>query len=373
MRAYNIIIFSLIFLGSWELGARSEKSALGRFARSDSSYEYRRRVPTNPDTNINQDDDQDDDLEEQSELEELQDKGGLIIKGFPEGCAYATMNEPLPGHFLGFGRISFMGSSWAFEYMRQTRPGPFQIAEVAQNLGLIGQNPEQNISVDLMSRTSGESFVVAQLLDRSDLGLGPIVTCISPVFRGRLRPGRPIVYGKDYWTEYDRFIDYRRDPLRRNRWNKWQNRWREDGSQDWRRAWRERKDQRDKHSRPILRPRPRPNPDENTRPKPPIVRAQPKADKNTQPTQVLRPRPKPEPDNNTKPRPVLRPWPKPDDKNIKPVPTLRPPPTPEIDKKKQPAPELKPGPGLDRDQVNRRAPKINRGQKVELDNTNQEF
>lgn len=262
MRSYNLIIFSLIFLSAWDLSARRQKSALGRFAGGDSSYDYGRKMPTKVVTDNDLEDDLDDDSEEQSELEELQDRGGLIIKGFPEGCAYATMNEPLPGHFLAFGRISFMGSSWAFEYMIQNRPGPFRIAEVAPNLGLIGQNPEQNMSVDLMSRTSRESFVVAQLLDRSDLGLAPIVTCVSPVFRGVLRPGRPVVFGQDYWTEYDRFIDYRRDPWRRNRWNKWQERWREDGSQDWKRTWRERRNHRDKRPRPpVLRPRPKPQPD----------------------------------------------------------------------------------------------------------------
>lgn len=325
MRAYNILIFSLIGLGAWELSGQRDRSALGRFAQGDSSYEYRRRVPTNLNSQKDHGDDLDDDSEEESELEELQNKGGLIIKGFPEGCAYATMNEPLPGQFLAFGRISFMGSSWAFEYMTQTRSGPFQIAEVAQNLGLIGQDPEQNLSVDLMARTSRENFVVAQLLDRSDLGLGPIVTCISPVFRGRLRPGRPVIFGQDYWTQYDRFIEYRRDPLRRNRWHRWQNRWREDGSQDWKRTWREKREHRDKHPRPLSRPRPNQQLDQNPKSKPP------KPDKNKSPESILK-------------------------------------------QSSTPATsELRPRTGLDGDRKNRRIPKINKSQKIELEDTSQDI
>ena len=153
---------------------------MGRFAKTDSNYDYSRgskaksRQASRP-----------------TELQEVQDKGGLLLRGFPQGCAYATMNEPLPDHFLGFGRMNYVGSSWVFEYKRQAQAAPLERAEVALNLGLMGQDPEGSVSVEILTRTPRDDYIVAQLLDRSDLNLPPIVTCISPVFRGRLCPTSP--------------------------------------------------------------------------------------------------------------------------------------------------------------------------------------
>ena len=360
MRAYYIIIIYLIFLVSGESAART-RSALGRFAQTDSSYDYNRQQAPRIHINI-------DDNEPLEEPDQDFDRAGLIINGFPEGCAYATMDQALPGHFLGFGRINFMGSSWAFEYTTQTRAGAFQIAEVAPNLGRMGQNPEQNLSVDLMARTPGENYVVAQLLDRSDLGLGPIVTCISPVFRGRIIVGQPIVFGRDYWSDYNRFLAYRKDSIRWRHWLQWQRKWREDSAWDWRRSWRERKKypkpkpKPDKNTkpvvrprpkpdnnttRPIVRPRPRPEPDDTTRP---IVRPRPRPEPDNTTRPIVRPRPRPEPDNTTRPTVRPRPRPKPDNNN---GPVVRPRPRPELDDdsepvRPQPKPERRARPGIKR-------------------------
>lgn len=175
-----------------------------------------------------------------------------LIQGFPEGCAFATLNQALPYHILGYGRIRWMGAGWAFQYLDQNVPGPFSIAAVADNLGMMGQNPEQNISMDLLARTPGDKYVVAQILDRSEMGLGPIVTCISPAFFGEIIPYRPIVFGQDYWSEYRRFRDYRWDDSRRRRWERWKYRW-NDRIVDWRRKWREKRE----HDRDRDRDRPR--------------------------------------------------------------------------------------------------------------------
>lgn len=230
MKTFNIIIICLALLWASLSDARRDPKALGRFSQDDSSYDYRRReMPQNS---------------PEDELSEMQDKGGLIIKGFPEGCAYASIDEALPDHILGFGRIDFMGSSFVFQYRDRSRPGPFSTAEVATNIGLMGQNPEQNTSLDLMSRTAQDRFVVAQLLDRSELGLAPIVTCISPIFRGTISPDRPIMFGQDYWSEYERFRDYRKEIYRSDRWKRWKHRWMQDEEYNWRKV---------RH--PVFRPR----------------------------------------------------------------------------------------------------------------------
>jgi len=336
VKAYNIIIIFLIFLGTLESHAREIKSKLGRFAQGDSSYDYTssRSGSVSPDI-ISEEDADLADLTDLPDSPDIQDVGGLIIKGFPEGCAYATLSEPLPNHILGYGRIDFMGSSFAFQYLDLSRRGAFQVAEVAQNLGLIGQNPEQNLSIDLMARTAQDRFVVAQLLDRSEFGLAPIVTCISPVFFGTLTPGREIIFGRDYWTNYDRFQHYRHDSRRYERYKRWKNRWQHEEDFDWRKHWRDKNWHKDSDKRPrppVLRPRPKPAPEQTTRPK---LRPRPKPvpDQTTKP--VLRPRPKPEPDQTTKPE--LTPRPKPEPGQIK-KPVLRPRPKPEPDQTPKPKP-----------------------------------
>jgi len=177
-----------------------------------------------------------------------------MIQGFPEGCAFATVNEALPYHVLGYGRIRLMEAGWSFQYMDQSVPGPFSIAAVADNLGLMGQDPEQNIILDLIARTPEDKYVVAQILDRSEMGLGPIVTCISPAFSGTIYSNRPIVFGQDYWLEYRKYRDYQWDNARKRRWDKLRNRW-NDKVFDWRRHGKAKRNERDRdrdHGRPKL-------------------------------------------------------------------------------------------------------------------------
>jgi hypothetical protein len=143
-----------------------------------------------------------------------------LVEDFPEGCAWATMKDPLPYSFLGYGRIEYVADEYIFRYINNTN-NRFSIASVADNVGLIGQEPEQNLSRSLLALTSKKSYVVAQILDRSSLGLEPIVTCISPIFHGQLYEGRPIVFADDYWRVYNRFEHSFWNEYRRKRFQKW--------------------------------------------------------------------------------------------------------------------------------------------------------
>jgi hypothetical protein len=267
-----------------------------------------------------------------------------FVDGFPEGCAFATLGQSLPNSYLGYGRIQWMGSSFAFQYIDQSSPGPFAIAEIADNLGLVGQSPEQVTSIDLMN-TPRDNFVVAQILDRSYLGLAPIVVCISPVFVGHVRAYQPIDFGDDYWYAYRR---YRFDDWGENRWRRW-DRWRNDWRGRWKGRWRDKwqdtrekahlswKDRRhwdrdrdrdwdtDKRlnkRRPHLKPRPKPLP---IRPGEGDSGIRPRPERPVRPTPDLRP------ERPVKPTPDLRP-----EKPVRPAPEIKP------LRPIRPAPEIKP-------------------------------
>lgn len=167
-----------------------------------------------------------------------------FVPDFPQGCAFATLGQSLPNTYLGYGRIEWMGSSFAFQYIDPNVPGPFALAEVADNVGLIGQYPGQVSSVDLMD-TPRDNYVVAQILDRSSINLNPIVVCISPVFTGRVRSYMTfdnLPFGDDYFYSYRRFRYDDWDNRRWKDWERWERSWRRNWKGRWDDRWKERRE-----------------------------------------------------------------------------------------------------------------------------------
>lgn len=144
-----------------------------------------------------------------------------FIEGFPEGCAFASIQAPLPDHQLRFGRVRWEGGYWIFFYVDENMPGPLLMAPVAQNLGMIGLDPGLYFSVDLRAITPYDNFVIAQVLNRDIIGQPPIVTCVSRVFTGTIRPYRPIPYGPDYYQEVERYRNVGWDDYKSERFRTW--------------------------------------------------------------------------------------------------------------------------------------------------------
>jgi hypothetical protein len=209
MKKYVFFIF--LSTAGLTLSARQVgKAALGRFSGADASYDYESAKVKKEQAAL--------------KLQAGQENRGKNILGFPEGCAYASIYEPLPDSYLAFGRIDFMGSSWTFQYIDPKAGGPFVTADIAENVGTIGQDPEKN-TVPSLVRTPQDRFIVAQIFDRSYLGLNPIVTCLSQAFKGNLVPGRKINFGDDYFNAYRRYSTDSWDNYRREKYGRWQNTW----------------------------------------------------------------------------------------------------------------------------------------------------
>lgn len=169
-----------------------------------------------------------------------------FVDGFPEGCAFASIAQPLPQQFLRYGVIRWYEglNNWSFLYMNDI--GEYVPVEIADNVGRMGAAYQQGVGAELAYGTPRDRYVVAQILDRDDIGLNPIVTCVSNIFRGEIRFGvRP--YAQDYWLEYERYRNWKWDTERRD---KWLYGWRRHFDRD-RLLWKDKKWHRSKPLKPI--------------------------------------------------------------------------------------------------------------------------
>lgn len=161
------------------------------------------------------------------------------VDNFPENCSEASTRYPLDGHIIRLGMVQMSYQGPVFSFPDRDEPDGLQEVEIADNVGLIGQNPNRNYSSLIKLGTPKGSFVVAQLFIGDD-NLEPIVTCLS-----RVRPLSSYVWS-DYGTSW-RWLDpgVFRERLRwkkHSRWN-WRKFNRSDVS-DIRRKFRDRSESR---------------------------------------------------------------------------------------------------------------------------------
>lgn len=168
---------------------------------------------------------------------------------FPSECAYADDKEPLPGHIIRLGFVGWTRYGWSFFFPDRRIDGRLQRAPVAFNVGVIGQDPEENLSHIIRARTPEGSFVVAQIFIGEE-NLEPVVTCVSrPISLARYSSA---YYGPDFsWL--DRWTFHRWLKVKKYSTWKYKKRWHRDFDdvrkrfKGWNRDdWRKKRD-RDRH------------------------------------------------------------------------------------------------------------------------------
>ncbi len=147
----------------------------------------------------------------------------VVVDGFPEACSEATVRQPLPGHIIQLGTVNATPEGLMFSFPDQNDPDGLQTIGLAENVGLIGQNPGIDLSQMIQNGTPSGSFMVAQVFigDGQDEQAEPVVTCLSKFIP--LSTYVPSYFGPE-WSWLDRGIFIER--LRFKRYHRW----------DWRRS-----------------------------------------------------------------------------------------------------------------------------------------
>lgn len=144
-----------------------------------------------------------------------------VVRGFPEACATASDRVPMAGHMI---RVGFIGNSpdgWGFFFPDEREQDQLQMIEIADNAGMIAQNPADNLYDLIRTQTPESSYVTAQILV-GDPTRGPTVTCVSRA--AIINNYQPQDFGDQYnWLD--------RDSLRQWLTYKQYKRW------DWQRFW----------------------------------------------------------------------------------------------------------------------------------------
>lgn len=146
------------------------------------------------------------------------------IEEFPAMCSEATDRHPLPGHIIRLGFVRWTHYGWSFFFPDERIRDNLQRVSMAQNAGIIAQDPYQDLTHLVKMETPPGSFVVAQIFV-GDENIEPVASCISqPILLERYSPS---YYGSDWhWLDRAQF----------NRWSsfkgysnwKWKRYWRDD-------------------------------------------------------------------------------------------------------------------------------------------------
>lgn len=145
-----------------------------------------------------------------------------FIEGFPSQCSLASTNVPLVGHILRLGFMQLTPYGWVFSFPDVQNTQYLSNVPIADNVGLIGQDPYADFSQAIFSETPEGTVALAQIFVAAD-GVEPIVTCVSELIS--LNTYMPGNYGADLsWLNRDRLgYWFGRRNFGRN-WD-WQNRW----------------------------------------------------------------------------------------------------------------------------------------------------
>jgi len=146
----------------------------------------------------------------------------VVVNGFPQQCALASERAPMDGHMLRLGHIAYTPYGWSFLFPDRQGVEALERVNVADNVGLIGQNPSANPGDSIRLDTPSGAFVVAQIFV-GDPNVEPVVTCVSNVMA--VNAFDPTIYGADFaWLSKEllwQLLDIRTYDIT---WN-WQAQW----------------------------------------------------------------------------------------------------------------------------------------------------
>jgi hypothetical protein len=142
---------------------------------------------------------------------------------FPSQCAYASDREPLPGHIIRLGYVANSPYGWSFFFPDRRTSKTLERVNIIDNVGLIGQDPDEDFNDLIQARTPDGSFVVAQIFIANE-NQEPVVTCVSRIVP--LTRYRPAYYGTSFvWLDRSTFGHWLK-------WRKYSKKW------QWRKWWR---------------------------------------------------------------------------------------------------------------------------------------
>lgn len=147
----------------------------------------------------------------------------IFIEGFPSQCAFAPTNMPMVGHVLRIGFVQWSAPfGWIFSFPDVQNAQYLSSVPIAENVGLIGQDPYADFSQAILATTPEGTVALAQIFVGAT-GMEPLVTCLSQVmpFEDYI-PGN---YGPDLnWLDRGRLgYWYTQRSFGRN-WE-WRDRW----------------------------------------------------------------------------------------------------------------------------------------------------
>lgn len=143
------------------------------------------------------------------------------IEDFPSECAYASDRIPLPGHIIRVGFVNYTPYGWSLFFPDRQDSVNLQRVSIAENVGIIGQNPFDDISQFVRMRTPEGMFLIGQIFV-GDPNMEPVVTCLSPT--RPLRSYNAGYYGADLnWLNRDTFRKWLgwRKYNKTWKWKKW--------------------------------------------------------------------------------------------------------------------------------------------------------
>lgn len=138
-----------------------------------------------------------------------------VLDQFPTECSMASDREALPGHIIRLGFINHTPMGWSLLFPDPRMSDKLQRVGIADNVGIIGQDPDADLSDIVRARTPNGSFVVAQIFVGDESG-EPVVTCLSKP--RMLSSYQPNYYGSEFlwlepvafrrWRSFERYDDW---------------------------------------------------------------------------------------------------------------------------------------------------------------------
>ncbi len=146
----------------------------------------------------------------------------IFVPGFPGECGYGSTRVPMDGHIIRLGYVASTPYGWSFVFPDNEATVSMERVDIADNVGLLGQDPAANLSGSVRAATPEGAYVVAQIFV-GDPNIEPIVTCMSGLLP--LTSYNPALYGADFlWLQKPAFGRWLKVRTYSKSWN-WRSWW----------------------------------------------------------------------------------------------------------------------------------------------------
>ncbi|HXW52785.1 MAG TPA: hypothetical protein VEL47_01640 [Myxococcota bacterium] len=146
----------------------------------------------------------------------------VVVPGFPGACAQGSPRVPMDGHIIRLGYVVAAPEGWSLVFPDNEGTVAMERVDIADNVGLIGQDPMSALSGSLRVATPPGSYVAAQIFV-GDPNQEPVVTCLSGLLP--LSSYDPAMYGADFlWLKKASFGNYLKVRTYDKTWN-WRRWW----------------------------------------------------------------------------------------------------------------------------------------------------